>query len=289
MRTAAFLASFLLCTQTLPSAFALDIPAERHIGGFAVGTQAYTFREFTAMEAIERTAKAGGRVIEFYPGQRFSPEKPDLRWDHDATEEMIKAIEAQLEKFDVMAVNYGVVRIPNDETAARKIFDFGRRLGVRAITTESEDSIDLIEKLVREYDISVAYHNHPRRANNPDYRTWDPNHLRTVLEGRDKRIGSCADTGHWMRSGVDPLEALRILNGRIISLHLKDRADPQEEDVIYGTGIGQIGKVLEELRRQKFSGHISVEYEANWLDSVPDVAECIGFIRGYGTAKGWTK
>src|SRR5690606_5859484 len=95
MRTAPFLAAFLPCTQALPSAFALDIPAERHNGGFAVGTQAYTFREFTAMEAIERTPKAGGRVIEFYPGQRFSPEKPDLRWDHDATEEMIKAIEAQ--------------------------------------------------------------------------------------------------------------------------------------------------------------------------------------------------
>lgn len=281
------LSALLLQSAGVIPAAAMDIPDTHKIGGFAVGTQAYTFRMFTAIEAIEKTAQAGGRVIEFYPGQAFSPDQRDRRWDHNATDEMIAAIEEQLKRFDVLAINYGVVGIPNNEPEARKIFDFARRLGIQGITTESVKSLDLIEKLVGEYDIEVAFHNHPRRADNPDYRVWDPSYLREVLEGRDSRIGACADTGHWLRSGVDPLEALQLLRGRIISSHLKDRARPEESDVIFGTGIGDIGGVLEELRKQEFSGNISVEYESNWENSVPDVAQCIGFIRGYGTAQGW--
>lgn len=265
----------------------MNIADDYKVGGFAVGTQAYTFKNFTALEAIEKTAQAGGRVIEFYPGQAFSPDQKALKWDHNATDEMIATVEKHLKQFDVLAVNYGVVGIPKDEAQARKIFEFAKRLGMRAITTESEDALDVIEKLVREYDIKVAFHNHPRRDDNPDYRTWDPKHVSQLLKGRDERIGSCADTGHWIRSGLDPVESLRILKGRIISLHLKDRAVPESHDVVFGTGMGNTAGVLDELRKQKFSGHISVEYENNWQDSVPDVGQCIGFIRGYGTAKGW--
>ncbi len=284
-------ALFLLSAISLllPRAPAIDIPEEYHIGGFATGCQAYTFRLFSALEAIEKTAEAGGRVIEFYPGQRFAPDEEDLRWDHHASEEMIRRVEEHLERHDVLAVNYGVVGIPQDEEEARRIFEFAERLGVRGITTNSVDSIDTIEKLVDEYDIKVAYHNHPKRPDRPGYRLWNPEFLAELLEGRDPRIGACADTGHWIRSGLDPVESLRILEGRIVSLHLKDRTDPDEHDVVLGTGMGDIPGVLEELRRQNFSGHISVEYEHNWENSVPDVAHSIGFIRGYGRARGWGK
>ena len=73
------------------------------------------------------------------------------------------------------------------------------------------DHADTIEKLVKEFDIKVAFHDHPKRAKDPNYRLWDPNYLLSVLKGRDARIGSCADTGHWIRSGLQPLECLRIL------------------------------------------------------------------------------
>jgi sugar phosphate isomerase/epimerase len=272
---------------TATSVTAMNIPKDRLIGGFAVGTQAYSFNRFSAMEAIERTAQAGGTVIEFYPGQRFSLEQPETRWDHNATEEMIAAIEQHLEKHDVLAVNYGVVGIPNNEAEARRIFDFAKRLGLSGITTESADSLDVIEKLVKEYDIKVAFHNHPRRDNQPSYRMWDPVYLNDLVKDRDPRIGASADTGHWLRSGIEPVSALRILEGRIISLHLKDRADPASHDVIIGTGMGNMPGVLDELRRQEFSGNISIEYEHNWDDSIPDIAASIGFIRGYGVARGW--
>ena len=138
-------------------------PADCRTGGFALGCQAWTFREFTVLDAIDKTAAAGGKVIELYSGQKFSPEKPGVVFDHNASDEIIAEVNARLQKDGIRAVNYGVVPIPNNEAEARKIFDFAKKLGLYGITTESVESIDLIEKLVKEYDIRVGFHDHQRR------------------------------------------------------------------------------------------------------------------------------
>ncbi|MDD5140414.1 MAG: TIM barrel protein [Verrucomicrobiales bacterium] len=266
-------------------AFAAPIPDYCQTGGFALGCQAWTFKEFTVMEAIQKTAEAGGKVIEFFPGQKFSPEQPGLKFDHNATDEMIAAVKTQLEKSGIRAVNYGVVEIPKDEAAARKIFEFAKTFGLYGITTESVDAIDTIEKLVKEYDIRVGFHDHPRRPLDPLYKMWDPAYILSVVKDRDPRIGSCADVGHWVRSGLDPVACLKILEGRIISSHMKDlnKKSPSAHDVPFGTGVSNIAGVLDELKRQHFAGNVSIEYEYDWKSSLPEVAQCIGFVRGYGS------
>jgi sugar phosphate isomerase/epimerase len=118
---------------------------------------------------------------------------------------------------------------------------------------------------------------------------WDPSYILSVVKGRDRRIGACADTGHWASSGIKPVDALRILRGRIVSSHLKDlnELSPRGHDVPAGTGLSDIPAILEELRRQGFTGNISIEYEYNMASSMPEVAQSIGFVHGYGQAKGW--
>lgn len=266
-----------------------QIPSEYKTSGFYLGCQAYTWNHFTVFEAIEKTAEVGGKVIEFYPGQRLSREEPNVAWDHNASAETIAKVKAQLAKYQIQPVNYGVVGIPQDEAGARKVFKFAKTLGLRAITTESTDAIDTIEKLVKEYDIMVGFHDHPRQRNNPDYRMWDPHYILSVVKDRDRRIGSCADTGHWVRSGIKPVDALRILRGRIVSSHLKDLNEfsPRGHDVPAGTGISDVPGILEELHRQGFTGNISIEYEYHEENSMPEVAQSIGFIRGFGQARQW--
>jgi sugar phosphate isomerase/epimerase len=153
------------------------------------------------------------------------------------------------------------------------------------VTTESVDALDIIEKLVKEYDIKVGIHNHPRQPKDANYKVWDPNYVLSVVKDRDPRIGSTADIGHWVRSGLDPVKCLKILEGRVISSHLKDlnvqAADAH--DVPYGNGVSNIPAILDELKRQGFVGNISVEYEYHWETSVPEVAQCIGFVRGYAS------
>lgn len=281
------LAAMALCTTQL--LMATDIPSEYKTGGFFIGCQAYTFNRFSAFEAIEKTALAGGKVIEFYPGQKLSAESPDLKVDHNAPAEVIEKLKEKLAKHGIKAVNYGVVGIPKDEAGAAKIFEFAKALELRAVTTESADAIETIEKMVKQYDIMVGFHNHPRRPNDPNYKVWDPKYILSLVENRDRRIGAAADTGHWLRSELDPVECLKTLDGRIISSHLKDlhRKGQGAHDVPYGTGVAHIPAILDELHRQKFNGNISIEYEYNWENSTPEVGQCIGFVRGYGSAKGW--
>jgi sugar phosphate isomerase/epimerase len=276
----------LTCLAVGSAQAQVKLPDEQKVGGFAIGCQAYTFNRFSVFEAIEKTDQAGGRIIEFFPGQKLSKEEPNVKFDHNSPPEVIAKVKTKLAKHNVTAVNYGVVGIPADEAQAKKIFDFAKTMGLYGITTESDKSIDTIEKLVKEYDIRVGFHEHAKNPGNPNYKVWDPNYILELVKDRDARIGACADTGHWATSGLKPIDCLRILKGRIISAHLKERAaiGKAGPDIVYGSGVSEIGPMLDELKAQGFQGHISIEYENNWDHSVPDVAQCIGFVRGY-TAK----
>lgn len=258
------------------------IPDDVKIGGFAVGCQAYSFNRFTVFEAIEKTDQAGGRVIEFYPGQRLSKEEPDIRWNHNASDDVIQKVKEKLARHRIRPVNYGVVG-GRDEAEWRKIFEFAKKLDLYGITTEDVGKLDIIEKLVKEFDIRVGIHEHAKRPNDPSYKIWDPNYVLSLVKDRDPRLGACADTGHWASSGLKPLDCIRILKGRVISLHLKERMEIGKHlpDTVYGNGVSDIGGILDELKRQNFDGHISIEYENNWDHSVPDIAQCVGFVRGW--------
>ena len=290
----------LVATAAAAFAFNLNaqpkIPDEYKVGGFAIGCQAYSFNGyqklpapagkfngFSVFEAIEKTAAAGGKVIEFYPGQSLSPQEPAVRFSHDSPPDVIEKVKAKLAQHKVLAVNYGVVGISKNEAEARKIFQFAKTMGIRAVTTESADAINTIEQLVKEFDIAVGFHNHGGAMERPGYKIWNPLYVAGLVEGRDKRIGVAADTGHWCTSKLKPIECLRLLQGRIISVHLKDKLDfGQSHDVPYGEGVADIKACLDELKKQGFDGNISIEYEYNWENSLPEINKCIDFVRAYG-------
>jgi len=79
----------------------------------------------------------------------------------------------------------------------------------------------------------------------------------------------------------------RPLFDSFFSAHLKDKSDfgGGGHDVPYGEGVGDMKRCLDELKKQKFEGNISIEYEYNWDNSVPDVTKCIDFVRNYGAGK----
>lgn len=267
----------------------INIPDSHKISGFAMGCQAWTFNRFTVLEAIEKTAKAGGRVIEFYPGQKLRKDQPAVTWGHTSPDAVIDQVKAKLKEHDILAVNYGVVGLdakkPED---IRKVFEFARKMGIPAVTSEPQPAaLDEIEKCVKEFDIRLCIHDHPKRANDPSYKFWDPNWVLEQVKNRDPRMGACADTGHWVRSGVKPVEALKILEGRVFSSHLKDLNEfgvTKAHDVPYGTGVTGVKEVLDELRRQKFDGNISIEYEFKQEDNLAEVTQCIEFVKQYGKA-----
>jgi len=266
---------------------AAPIPEDLKTGGFAIGCQAYTFNNFSVFEAIEKTAYAGGKVIEFYPGQKLSKEEPNIKLSHDAPPEVWEKVKAKCKEHGVTPIAYGVVGLSPNEAASRKVFEFAKAMGIIVINTESVEALDTAEKLVKEYDIKVGIHDHPKQPNNPNYRVWDPNYVLEVTKNRDPRMGACADTGHWVRSGLKPVECLKILKGRIMASHLKDLHAPlpSGHDVHWGEGVSDVKGIFDELKSQGFVGPISVEYESNWKTNMEDAKACIDFARAYGAQK----
>ncbi len=252
---------------------------------FIMGVQAWTFNRFTALEAVQKASQAGSKYIEFFPGQRLKsgsevgvgPEMPPAD---------LKELRDQLARYGVKPVAFGVTSISKDPTEACKLFKWAKDLGLLVINTESTEALDTIEAMVKEFDIKVGIHNHPRRTNDPNYKVWDPAYILSIVKNRDRRIGSCADTGHWVRSGIKPVDALRLLKGRIMSSHVKDLHEfaASGHDVIYGLGVSDIPGILSEFKAQRFMGPASVEFEYNEDNSLPEVTGCLAFVRGYLTA-----
>ncbi len=295
-----FLLTLALFAASLPLRAADPLPDNLKQGSFVIGCQAWTFNRFTVFEAIEKTAATGAKTIEFFPGQKLSPQEADVQFGHavgrgkdrkspsekfdaEATKAVWEKVKAKLKEHGITPVAYGVVGLSKDEAESRQVFEFAKYFGIRVINTESVDAIDTFEKLVKEYDIKVGFHDHPKKPDHPEYRMWDPNYILEVCKDRDARIGSCADTGHWVRSGLKVVDCLQILKGRIMSSHLKDLHAPlpSGHDVPYGTGVSDVPAILNEFATQGFVGPISIEYEYKQEDNLAEAKQCIEFVRGY--------
>ena len=262
---------------------AAAIPDDCKINGFAISCQAWSFNRYSVLEAIDRCSQTGAKCIEFFPGQKLSKEEPTIKFDHNSPDDVIAKVKAKLAECKIRAVNYGVVGIPADEAGARKVFDFAKKMDMYGLTTESTGSIAMIDKLAKEYDIHVGFHGHPKQANNPNYKVWDPDYILDLTKDCDARVGSCADTGHWITSNLDPFECVKKLGKRVQSSHLKDRdfIGKQSPDVPYGTGKGRIADILGEYKKQGLQGNISIEYEAHWENNIDDMKKCVEFVKNW--------
>lgn len=271
---AALFASSILgstvCTAESPQA-KIDSSAAEKLG-WKLGVQTYSFNRFTFFEAIDKAASVGLKYAEAYPGQKISADI-DGKMGPGMTADQIQAVKEKLKSAGVQLTAFGVTGLSADEAASRQTFDWCKEMGIGVINTEvREDAFDTLEKLCAEYEIKVGLHNHPE----PSY-YWNPDTVLKAIEGRSKWIGACADTGHWLRSGLNPVECLQKLDGRIVSFHFKDlnKEGKGAHDVPWGTGVADVPALLAEMKLQNFQGPISIEYEHNWLESLPEIGQCV--------------
>jgi len=243
--------------------------------GWKLGAQAYTFNRFTFFDAIDKINSCNLKYVEGFPGQNLGGGL-EGKLDYKMDAALRNKILAKLKDKGVKIVAYGVVS-PKGESDWRQLFEFGKAMGIETFTSEpAEEDLELVSNLCDEYKINVAIHNHP----DPSH-YWNPDIVLAAIEGKSNRLGSCADIGHWIRSGLDPIECLKKLDGHILHSHMKDLNEKSKKahDVIWGTGISNIDGIIRELKRQKFKGMISVEYEYNWENSAPEVAESVKYFR----------
>ncbi len=236
--------------------------------------QAWTFNKDTFCETVDRTKALGLKYIEAFPGQVIG-EGCEAKLTPDVDAATQKKVLAKLKSAGVTLVNFGVTGA-KDEAGWTKLFEFAKAMGIQTIVSEpAPEQMPLIDKLANKYKINVAIHNHPEPS-----KYWNPETVLAALKGCSKRIGACADTGHWVRSGLCPIASLRKLQGHIISLHLKDLGAKERKahDVPWGTGVGNAGAMLAEMKRQGFKGVFSIEYEHTTPQLMCDVKKCVCYF-----------
>lgn len=268
----------LLVLAAAPLAAA--IPENLRRDGWFVGAQAWVFNRYTAFEAVARAKDAGANLIEFYPGQPLRPGSP-AKVHHRMSVADREALLAECRRHGVQPVSYGVVDAAN-LAEVREILAFAKAMGMGLVTTEAAGIVADWETGVREFDLKVGFHHHPGSLARPDYRVWHPLYLLGVVESRDRRLGVCADSGHWCGSGIDPVQALRVLRGRVVAVHLKDKAAMGPAEVVtVGKGVLDVRAFLAELKAGGFDGPVIIEHENDWQDNRPQVAEAIRVVRSF--------
>jgi len=253
--------------------------------GWKLGVQTWSFRKFTLFEAIDKTRSLGLDAIQAFPGQQISKEI-DVQFGHGLTAKQRQQVKAKLQETNMSIVAFGVVGIPENEAEARKLFEFAKEMGIGTLASEPKvEQFDLIDNLCREYQIKLAIHNHPKPSH-----YWNPDTVLQMCEGRSEWIGACTDVGHWVRSGLDPIECLKKLEGRIHDIHIKEI--DQGQDVVWGTGQGRIKGILDELHKQGYQGTFSIEYEHNWDNNVPEIRKSVAYFNSVASQlkpTGWKR
>lgn len=188
--------------------------------GWQLSVQLYTYRRFPLFEALDKVAALGIRHIEPLTALKVDSKRPEVRANEDMPADMRNELKAKLADRG-MFLSSIFASFNGKPDQAKRLFEFCKEMGTGTIVAEPPaDALDMIEKLCGEYRINVAFHNHAR-GQSP---YWKPEQVLAACQNRTERMGACADAGQWARSGLDPVESLRKLKGRIISFHLKDIA-----------------------------------------------------------------
>ncbi len=237
--------------------------------GFSIGVQSYSFRKFPVEKAIRVSAELGFEHMEFYSGH-FS--------DKSSAEE-ITAMKKTMSAAGMKMLGHGVHGFSDNHDKNRRLFEFGKAAGIKCLSADpSPESFESLDKLVKEFDIRIAIHNH-----GPNHRYNKALDVLTACEPYDERIGACADLGHFIRSGEDAVQVIRLLGKRLYGVHLKDFAEMQDKTrgVILGEGHLDVEGVFAALAHVGFpaDGCLSIEYEESEEDPTEDIRKCLAIAQ----------
>lgn len=267
----------LLLGWTLAVVFGAAAAGPAEPLGWRLGPAAWSFNRFTFFEAVDKTAALNLHYLEAFEGQRLRPDS-DLKMGPGLPEEAVAQTTQKLASAGVKLVSIYIHSLPGEEAACRKVFAWCRGLGIETIVSEpAPETLNLLERLCDEYRINVALHNHPQGSS----LYWHPREILRVCDGRSPRLGACADLGHWQRSGIKPVDGVRLLGSRLLSFNAKDLDEltPPGHDVPWGTGRGEMAAVLREVQRQGLHPTLfAIEYEYHWENNSAEIARCAEFF-----------
>jgi sugar phosphate isomerase/epimerase len=244
-----------------------------------IAIAAYSFRQFTFFETVDKVAELGVDCVEGFSFQKISEKIPDTLDPLQMSEDTLQQVSDKLQESGVtlIALYYG--DFPADQAACRTIFENSKRLGIKYFVGEpNPDRLPMLDKLAQEYGMIVGLHGHDK-GSSPN--TWHPELVAKQCQSFSPAIGAFSDTGHWIRSELDPAAGVAILKDRVVGFEIHDlhAFNTSGYDVPLGTGVGEMRKMLETVARVKQGPVLlSIEYNSNPDNPSADVKKCLEFL-----------
>lgn len=237
--------------------------------GFKVGIASYTFRKLS----VEDTIKAMQQLALTYISIK------DFHLPLTSSADERKAVIAQFINAGITPLSCGNITMENDEANIRAAFQYAKDCGIPTIVCSPHpDSMAMLDRMVKEYDIRLAIHNHGPE----DKRFPSPDDVWKAVQPYDKRIGLCIDAGHTARAKADPAAAIVKYRERLYDLHFKDisSTEPDGATIQAGRGVLNLPAILQSLIKIKYDHLLSIEYEGFPDNPLPAVAETMGYLKG---------
>ncbi len=239
-----------------------DSPESGPYGPFKMGLQSYSLRNYKLDEALQKTNDLGLKYWESYPAHVPADASKAAEFKQKAADKGIQVI------------GFGVVHFGNDHDANRKLFEFGKAIGLGYFSCDPDpNAFDGLDKLVEEFGIPIGIHNH-----GPGHRYGTIASIRDAIKDHHEKIGCCIDTGHFLRSREDPVEAVEVFDRRIYGVHLKD-VDDATRFTILGEGDLRLADILKALAKRNYSYCLALEYEENPQNPIEDIRACLASVR----------
>jgi inosose dehydratase len=248
---------------------AVTKPERPLFDGLKLGMASYTFRKFSLDQAIDMSKQAGAVSISL----------KDVHLPYKTTQAQREEARRKVEAAGLFLASGGVIAMKNNESEIRDSFQYAKEAGMPTIVCSPDiEALDIVEKMVKEYNIKIAIHNHGPG----DKKYPSPFDVWRLVKDRDERMGLCIDVGHTVRIGVDPVEAIRQCGTRLYDFHMKDEteATANGKPVPVGLGVIDIVGVLKGLKAMQYAYNVGLEYEEKENDPMPGVIESFGFMRG---------
>ncbi len=246
-----------------------DMPRRDPWLGLKAGIASYTFRKFS----VENTIKALQQLDLHYISIK------DFHLSLSSTAEERNAVINKFTEAGITPLSCGNITMENDEANIRRAFQYAKDCKIPTIVCSPHpDSMPILDKMVKEFDIKLAIHNHGPE----DKRFPSPYDVWNAVQKYDIRIGLCIDIGHTARAKVDPAEAILKCRSRLYDLHFKDinSTEPNGNTIQAGRGVLDLPPVLSALLTIKYPHLLSIEYEGSEDNPLPAVAETTGYAKG---------
>ena len=234
-----------------------------------LGVASYSLRKFSLDQALEMCREMDVRYVNF----------KDVHLPMTDSPEALRIARQKVEAAGLTIMGGGTITLKNDPAQVRKAFQYAKDAGFPLMVTAPEpDAFDVIEKMIQEFDIKVAVHNH-----GPEDKFFPaPQDAMKKLAGRDRRFGLCMDVGHATRAGVDPVKSVDECKERLLDLHVKDLKVKTDKDsqTEVGKGVLDFPGLFRALEKIGFAGHVGLEYEINETSPLVGMKESFAYMRG---------